>query len=102
MPAALGEAVPHLEAWLLDDDVAVRSAFDFAPDTQIEAPTKVKSPKETLDKYHTASKTTKAVVETLAEIAANLAVTHCARSGHTGFHAFCEEVNRELAPLCVD
>ncbi len=100
-PAALGEAIPHMEAWLLDDDVAVRKALNLASDAAVAVPTKVKSPKEELDLLHQAAGACQEISELLAILAKELNVTHCGRAGHTGFMAFYKEVDRELKPLCL-
>src|SRR5262249_36625969 len=68
-PAALGEAIPHLEAWLLDDDVAVRTALNLHSATPIEAPTKIKSPKDELNRLCDSSGITQTILEILAAIA---------------------------------
>jgi hypothetical protein len=98
-PAALGEAIPHLEAWLLDDDVAVRTALKLAADVRIEVPTKVKSPKDELNFLCGSCGLDKTILEFLAEIAAGLSVDRCSRANQTGFHEFSEDVEAELGPI---
>lgn len=99
-PAALGEANPHAEAWLLDDPVAVREALNLARDTEIPPVTRTKSPKNALDDLIANSPPSPGDhLDVLADIAEQLDATRCAHTRKTGFHAFAEEVRTELGPL---
>lgn len=99
-PAALGEAIPHVEAWLLDDPVAVRAALGFAPDAEIKSPTKIRSPKDELHALCGKCKTGQSAIELLTQLAKQLAIAHCIHAQQTGFQQFATEVERELRPLC--
>jgi hypothetical protein len=101
-PAAIGEADPHLEAWLLDDDVAVRASLGLPSTAAVEAPTKVKSPKDELDRLYKSCNIDRSTVDVLAAIARQLVVDRCGRAKYTGFEAFAEDIRAELGPLCGD
>ncbi len=99
-PVALGEANPHLEAWLLDDPVAVRTVLGLAAATEIKSPSKVDSPKAELHSLHHTSECTLTEMEMLAAIAHGLELPRCNHSGSTGFADFNRDVKAELGPLC--
>jgi hypothetical protein len=99
IPTALGEAIPHLEAWLLDDPVAVRTALGLSSTTEISSPTKVRSPKDELNRLHDEYGCTTTILETLTHIAAALSVRHCNHASETGFEEFTADVAQELGPL---
>jgi hypothetical protein len=98
-PAALGEAIPHLEAWLIDDPVAVRGALQLQPATDIRSPTKIKSPKDELNQLHGQSASELFPLELLAAIATSLDPGRCNHQKDTGFEAFAAEVKAELGQL---
>lgn len=99
VPAALGEPVPHLEAWLLDDPVAVRTAFSLAASTHINAPTKTKSPKDELNGLYERSGCSDPLLKTLEIICCELKLARCNHAKTTGFDDFAEDVEREIRPL---
>jgi len=99
LPAALGEAIPHLEAWLIDDPVAVRTAFGIPSSTEIMSPTKLKSPKDELNRLHGECGVARPVVEVLAAIACGVKSERCIHGEHTGFRQFAAEVASEIGPL---
>jgi hypothetical protein len=49
LPAALGEARPHLEAWLIDDPDALRQALPSCRGTDMPSFSKIPKPKEWLN-----------------------------------------------------
>jgi len=98
-PAALGEAIPHLEAWLIDDPVAVRGALKLEPATDIRSPTKIKSPKDELNKLHRDCVSELSLLELLESVAANLDPKRCNHQKDTGFDSFAGDVKAELGPL---
>ncbi len=100
VPTALGEAIPHLEAWLLDDPVAVRTVLVFDAATEIAVPTKVKSPKDALNEHCLATNCGKSLIDVLAEIASTLDLAHCNQADKTGLTDFCDDVKSEFGPLC--
>jgi hypothetical protein len=97
---ALGEAIPHGEAWLLDDEVAVRKALGLACDCPIPPVSKCHSPKAELNRLHSACPCVNdAGADIRSRIAASLDETRCNHRHDTGFAAFAEDVRRELKPL---
>lgn len=102
VPTALGEANPHLEAWLLDDQVAVRRTLRLDGDHPLPNVRSVSSPKAELDDLHSrCSRCDEERLAILAEMAASVDHARCAHSGETGFKSFVEEVRTELGPLAV-
>jgi len=100
LPAALGCANPHAEAWLLDDVVAVRAVLKLDTDTVIPSLRKTKSPKDTLTGLITQSRRADVSVrQVLAEIAQGLDPARCAHKDETGFAAFAQDVDEEIGPL---
>jgi len=99
IPAALGEAIPHGEAWLLDDEVAVREALSLDPGTPFRSVSKIQNPKEELESLIKASRRRKVDKEVLADIARLVQPGRCNCKSRTGFEDFIEEVHAELGPL---
>jgi hypothetical protein len=98
MPAALGEAVPHLEAWLLDDPKAIKQVLQFASDKVIPD-VRQPNPKTSLDALMADSARTEEPMELLAEIACNIDIRRCNHSAETGFDEFVQDVRDELEPV---
>lgn len=99
-PTALGEAVPHGEAWLLDDPVAVREAMNLPSDTKIPPVPKSSNPKETLHQLLGKSpRAEERPLQVWADIAGRVDASRCRHGKATGFHAFVDDVRRELGPL---
>lgn len=102
VPTALGAAIPHVEAWLIDDRAAVRQALHLPTDLsdlEIPSPTTVLHPQDELDGLIAQSDPRIPVIEALARIAAALEIERCENAVATGFSAFCADVQAELAPL---
>ncbi len=100
LPAALGCADPHAEAWLLDDPVAVRDALRLDGQTPIPTVRKVKSPKDQLAALHAQSpRSGDPIRDILVDIAQALDPTRCQHTQETGFAQFAKEVAHELGPL---
>ncbi len=97
VPTAPGEAVPHLEAWLLDDSEAIRSALGMTAPS-IPSPASVESPKRTLESI-ISSAGGPTTGEALGGIARALDPRRCANAQSTGFHAFVAEVKTHPGPL---
>jgi hypothetical protein len=103
LPTALGCADPHAEAWLLDDDVAVRNVLRFDPAATIPNVRKVASPKNELTGLHTRSARAQEPIRTiLIEIAQVLDPRRCPHTRETGFEHFVQEVRGEIGPLGKD
>ena len=100
LPVALGEAVPHVDVWLLDDPQAVRTALFLKGSHQISSIKRVRDPKEHLDQLIAISRYVGVErIEPLAEIARNLDPTRCLCRQETGFTAFIDEVTAEFRDL---
>lgn len=99
-PTALGEARPHLEAWLLDDSAAVRIAMELPRDTQIPNVRKVSKPKAVLETLLESSpRRDERPTQVWAAIANCLEVTRCPHADETGLAAFADDVRSELGQL---
>ncbi len=100
LPAALGEAIPHNEAWLLDDPVAVREGLRLPADTPIPNVRECADPKSRLEELHRQSpRAAEAPLDVWPHIAARVDAPRCNHKQETGFAAFIDEVNAELGPL---
>lgn len=98
-PAAIGESRPHFEAWLLDDQKALREALALPKDATIPAPAQC-VPKEEIDRlWKTSDCAALPFCEIAAEIAVRLRLERCAQRGRTGLQAFADELNAEIKPL---
>lgn len=100
IPTALGEAVPHGEAWLLDDSVAVRDVLGLPAGVKIPAVGRV-DPKATLNDLISHSSFASDHVTALRDIARAVDVSRCKRAKKTGLAAFAKEVKSELGPLAA-
>jgi hypothetical protein len=101
-PTAIGEAVPHLEAWLLDDAEAVRHALQLAHDASIPTVRKTKDPKAKLDDLFALSYRKDEVLVLLTDIARELVPSRCRHASSTGFKGFADEVQSELGQLAAN
>lgn len=99
MRIALGEAVPHAEAWLLDDVKAVRTALQLPNETPIPSVTRSNSayPKDELDSLCEDCPRSEKAIELLAEIAELLDEGRCIHRKATGLADFLAEVRAEFA-----
>jgi hypothetical protein len=98
-PTAVGEARPHVEAWLLDDSAAVRCAIQSPEQVQFPSYKQVTDPKAELNRLlreHGLDELD--YLEALALIAASLAPERCVHAKETGLKAFVDEVRLELRP----
>ena len=91
MPAALGEAIPHLEAWLLDDEKAVREVLQLANDQRIPAVNQV-DPKDALNSLMMQSVRNEDSIDLLQEIATRVKQNRCNHASDTGYKIFVEDV----------
>lgn len=102
-PTALGEAIPHFDAWLLDDPVAVRKGLNFGGDVEVPNAVKVDSPKKVLSKLIRACPLDDTDdSEILGEVARCLCRKRCVHAKKTGFENFCNEVDVELKAAFFD
>ncbi len=101
-PTALGEAVPHLEAWLLDDPVAVREALALPATAQIPTVRQTQSPKQALDGLiSTSLPFADRRMDGLRAIAELIEPDRCQHKDETGFDSFRRDVTDELAGLLI-
>lgn len=99
-PTALGEANPHGEAWLLDDQVAVRRALNLDENVPILTVRKTNSPKETLNALIRQSERAEdELLVVLADIAKEVDPSRATHRKETGFRGFMDEVNDQFGPL---
>lgn len=96
---ALGEAVPHGEAWLLDDDKAVRDGLGLSPSESIpKVGSGSQKPKQVLEALHKKSpRSEEGSLDVWADIAQRVTLGTCRSPVTTGFKAFAEEVEQQLA-----
>lgn len=100
LPAALGEARPHSEAWLLDDPAAVREGLGLSRDAQVPNVRDCSYPKHILEELHRGSpRHDDAPLAVWPDIAAQVEPERCAHKEETGFEAFAQDVQEELGPL---
>ena len=100
LPMALGEASPHGEAWLLDDQKAVRSGLGLEANAPIPSVTKTKDPKDALQNLIEGSpRSGERTIELIKKIAENIDPNRCTHAKVTGFEAFAQDVKAELGPL---
>lgn len=97
LPTAIGEADPHGEAWLLDDDFAVRKAFGLEKEVIVPAASSVPNPKRALeDLYERCPLSAEQFLGVISEIAQTISLKRCRNAKATGFAAFVEEVESEF------
>ena len=100
LPAALGEAVPHGEAWLLDDATAVREGLGLAGDVRFPSVVQTENPKRTLEGLLKESpRAGERPVEVWGDIARHVQPSRCRHSKKTGFENFVAEVRTELGSI---
>ena len=100
LPVALGEAIPHGEAWLLDDPVAVRKALRLSPDARVPTVRRTKNPKATLTElWKQGGRAGDRLLEVLADIARQVDPSRCQHAGETGFEAFADDARSEFSSL---
>ena len=100
IPTALGEARPHLEAWLLDDLTAIREVLVIPSTEELPLNRKTNDPKAELD--HLISNWCRpgdAPMTILVAIAQRVDVSRSQDPRSTGFEEFVGDVQSELAPL---
>lgn len=99
-PMALGEAVPHGEAWLLDDPVAVRRALALAVEHLIPTVRQTKQPKDALEElWRNSNRANEPAGKVWEDIAGQVDPPRYCHAKETGFHQFEEDIRYELGPL---
>lgn len=99
-PIAIGQAIPHGEAWLLDDPVAVRDALGLATDTDVPNVNRTRNPKVVLESLIAHSpRSGERPLAVFPDIAKSLDPIRCVHADTTGFAAFVREVQAEIGPL---
>ena len=99
VPVALGEAIPHLEAWLLDDEVAIRRGLGLAADVPLPNVARCRDPKSAIETLRcVGSSPDEPILAALGRVAVELDVRRCNHAKRTGFADF-GDVARELGPI---
>jgi hypothetical protein len=96
LPIALKEAVPHLEAWLLDDAEAVREVLQLPNTESIPNVARTKDPKQALNDLIDASSEVDDLLTALSEIARRVQRLRCVHAKATGFDSFCDDLRAEF------
>jgi hypothetical protein len=102
LPTALGEAIPHLEAWLLDDPVAVREGLGLDASADILTARKTKHPKTEINSLVKKSSHDRSLLDHLSEIARRCNPDRCRHASETGFKSSVDDVKTELGPLAAE
>jgi hypothetical protein len=99
-PTAIGEARPHLEAWLLDDREAVRAALPLPDGLDVPSLKKASCPKTSLNALFNACglRDGDSCSERLAMIAESLDPLRCHNAQETGLKAFVASIREEFGP----
>jgi hypothetical protein len=99
LPAALDEASPHGDVWLLADPVAIRQALELGDDVEIPSVRKTKEPKAALNELIKGSKYRNEmdIKIVLADIARLVDHRRCAHPEETGFGDFVRDVRVEFS-----
>ena len=93
---------PHVEAWLIDDAVAVREGLSLEPDAEVPNVRRCRYPKDTLEELHSSSpRADDSSQDVWGDIARGLDRARCAHGAETGLEAFAEDLIAEMAPLLV-
>ncbi len=101
MPAALGCAIPHFEAWLIDDPAAVREMLKLPGNHPVPPPVGMSSPKEALHALYNKSPRASDILErdVLPEIARRLHLNRCNQRIQTGLQRFADDLRSEFKDL---
>lgn len=99
MPVAVGEAVPHGEAWLLDDLQALRETLGFPADAPVP-PGADKNPKQAFQSIVAGSvRSADPLLDLISQVAAAVEIGRCRRADKTGLAAFADDVQKHLGHL---
>ena len=98
IPTAIGEAVPHGEAWLLDDRVAVRDSL-YLEDRDLHAIDE-SNPKSALDALiRASSRREEPHLDVLHDIAGRVDRSRSPNAARTGFAPLADQVRHEFRDL---
>ena len=95
VPAALGEAAPHFEAWLLDDGEAVKVVLNIPAGDAVPRPDACHSPKMELERLIAVRGLERDPAK--EAVARGLRPQRCRRGKKTGFEAFVTELRGEFS-----
>lgn len=102
VPTAIGQAIPHGEAWLLDDPSAVREAMKLMSDQSIPSVNRTKNPKSELERVLSESpRRHEKPLHVWADIASLIDITRLQHARDTGFAVFADDVRREIGPIAA-
>ncbi len=102
IPTALGQAIPHGEAWLLDDPVAVKTTLELPESVETPSVLKTKSPKTAMESMLAGSRRAgQRPLQVWADIAEKIELSRYQHAQETGFKQFAEDVESELRGLVV-
>jgi len=97
LPAAVGQAVPHGEAWLIADADAVKAGLRLAADHKIPSPAATPDPKSVLtDLYRESPLSAERRADVWADIARRVEPARCRHKKETGYGAFQRDLNAEF------
>jgi len=102
IPASVGRAIPHGEAWLIDDHEAIKEALGLPADAQIPSVKKTGNPKNVLNEIHQQHKgDLQSRKDAYACIAKNVRLSRCRFPEKTGFKEFVEDLMKEFSAIRV-
>ena len=96
VPAALGEAAPHFEAWLLDDGEAVKLTLEIAASEPIQGVRHCRSPKLELERLIAERDLERD--PTKAAVARVIDFRRCRHAKEIGLATFVEQLSTEFQP----
>ncbi len=100
IPTSVGRAIPHGEAWLIDDHEAVKEGLGLPADAKIPSVAKIGNPKGALNEIQRRQKgDLQSRKDAYACIAMNVQLARCRFPGKTGFKEFVEDLETEFADL---
>jgi hypothetical protein len=100
IPTSVGQAIPHGEAWLIDDHEAVKKGLGLPADAQIPSVKKPGNPKSALNDVHQQHKgDLQSRKDAYACIAKNVRLSRCRFPEKTGFKEFVEDLMKEFSEI---
>lgn len=93
VPAVVGEAVPHGEAWLIDDLEALREILSLSPEAKASPG---RNPKAELDALIDAVGRAHERLDVLGELARAVRLERCRGAAKSGLAAFLDDVRCQL------
>ncbi len=102
MPTALGQAIPHGEAWLLDDAEAVKKVLGLAAMEKVPGVKNKRGAKALLEEMLARSpRKGERPTEVWRELAGTIREKRCRAPRATGFAAFAADLRREFSSLAA-